>query len=346
MKFYKEINGYQVFTNGRELFTNKRNLPQEIVSAIMKERYHKEGEKEWDASASTLTAPTQQVVLKEIHKDNLIIRDVVDFYWQFLGSVAHQILEDSWHEDMGSVVEIRVYQEVLGQVISGMFDCFAEPEIRDYKTTKVYKMQMGDFYDWECGQNVYAWLLRKDGKKVERLNVFAFLGDWKAGEMYKEDYPPCQIMEIPLKLWTMEEQEVYIKGRVQALIDARSIPKHEDETVEETLSLNFPCSNYEMWNNTKDVCIWKDEAKKATPGSVFKVNKKDSGSEAVAMANAKALLAEKYADKPEYKILTRRSGRTRCLRFCDVAHVCHQNSQLCAEEGLKVPVRLEPKPLF
>jgi hypothetical protein len=336
------ISGVEVFRAGRILFTNKHGLPPEIVRAIMKDRYSDPNERSFDESASTITAPTQQVILTRLHRDNLIIRDVTKFYAAFMGSVAHQVLEDSWHEDMSSTVEQRMYVdfEINGKtvVLSGKLDCFDEPEIRDYKTCKVYKMQKGGFEDWEAGQNTYAYIVRAAGHTVDRLNVWALIGDWKAHEAFKPNYPACQIVKVPLKLWDTESQEAFIHERLQRLADAQRIVDTlgaDGLTAEEGLASRYPCSQHEMWQDLIDVVIMKDGASRATNGTKCETREE-----------CQKIKDEKYADQPEYKVVERYNKRTRCLDWCDVAHVCAQNLRLCKEEGIEPPVRLHGKPIF
>jgi len=314
-----------IFEVGGRRYTNKHSLPPEICRAILKDRYTNTDEESFDESASTLTAPTQMTVLKRRHPDKLKTFDVIDKYWQFRGSVSHQILEDSWHPTMNSVVEERIYADVLGRVVSGKLDCFEEPEIRDYKNCMVYKILLGKkegYEDWEAGQNTYAYLLRLKGKTVERLNVWAFIGDWKKSELAKDpqNYPPASIIKVPLRLWSFAEQEMYVKARVQAILNCEHL---SDEELP-------PCSKKEMWQRLMDVAIYKR-------GSRDRAYRK-----ADTMAEATAIFNEKGLSHTEYEIVERWSGRTRCAEHCDVSEVCAQNRRLSAAEGKPLAADLEP----
>lgn len=317
---------------GGIVYTNKHDLPEEIVRSIMKDRYTDIKEAPFDESTSTLTAPTQQVVLSRRYKGQLIKRDVLHYYHAFLGSIAHQILEDSWNPDSDSIVEERIYVDVdvdgKTVVLSGKLDCFEEPEIRDYKTCKVYKMMKGGFEDWEAGQNIYAYLLRKHGRKVERLNIWAFIGDWKKHERHKINYPKCQVVKVPLTLWSFEQQEEYVKERLARLSQANDCSDVE-------LADKYACSKSEMWQDLSDVAIVKDGAARAT--KVFASDDR---------AGAEALLESKYADKPEYKIVERWTKRTRCLDWCDCAEKCQQNRALLKEEGVEDLDAYFQEPIF
>ena len=132
-----------------ERYTNKHGLPEEVVRAIMKDRYTDPDEEPSDFSATTLVAPIQQTILKRRYPDQHIIRDVVDYFWAFIGSIAHSVLEEAWHESIGSIVEKRLYIEVAGKSVSGKMDCYHNGEIRDYKSTKSYKIMKCFYRDWE-----------------------------------------------------------------------------------------------------------------------------------------------------------------------------------------------------
>jgi len=285
-------------------FTNTNNLPQEIVNAIIKDRYTDENEEPSDYSATSLISPVQQTILKKRYPDNHIIRDVTDYYWAFIGSIAHTVLEEAWRESMGSIVERRIYAEVDNTTISGKIDCYHNGEIRDYKSTKAYKIIKGDYSDWEKQLNIYAYLCSKNGLSVERLRIYAFLLDWKKHEIHKNKYPKCPIVEIPLRLWSQEEQEQYIQNRIMKLKCAETLS-------DDKLAEIYPCSENEMWQDVKDYCIKKAGAQRAT--KVFETEEE-----------AAKYLKELSAD---YFIEKRLTKKTRCLEYCQVSHICKQNNK-------------------
>jgi hypothetical protein len=306
-------------------YTNKHKLKPEVVAAIMKDRYTEEDEESFDESASTLVAPTQQVTLKRQFKGTgkLRIFDVVDSFWSFMGSIAHKVLEEAWHASMsaaGSISEKRLYQKILGIMLSGKSDLYAKPEIRDYKTCKVYKIQKGDYIDWYAQLNVYAWLTRMNGHVVESLRIITLIFDWKKGEVYKKNYPECPVVEIPVPLWTIEEQRAYVTERVTRLLDAKDLTPQQ-------LYEQYPCSKHEMWENVKDYTVMKAGVKKAH--RVF-----DNAIEQVAYYNEKreTLTDEEKAD---YTLVTRYSPRRRCLDHCEASTVCIQNRELLKAEAAK-----------
>jgi hypothetical protein len=308
-------------------YTNKFNWAPELVTAILKDRYTDEDERDFDESASTLTAPTQMIILKRRYPDQLVIEDVSDMFWRFLGSIAHSVLEEAFHAQDngdGSFVEKRLYLDLLGKTISGKLDLYsaARQEVRDYKSTKVYKIIKGDYIEWENGQNIYAYLLRQNDFPVKKLTVIALIFDFKPAEAYKKNYPSSASVQIDLPLWNEARQLAYITERVQRLLTAETLTDTE-------LTEHFPCSDTEMWSDIKDWAIFKQGAQRAT--ACF-----DTEHEALAAFTDKKL---SYAT---HQIVKRMTGRTRCLRFCPVRNICGQNKALLQQEGKSLPEDREP----
>ena len=287
--------------------TNKYNLPEEVCRAIMKDRYTAEEDEEFDFSASTLVAPVQQTVLKHRHKDSLVVRDVTDYFWAFLGSIAHTVLEEAWKKTVNSFVEERLYTTTEGKILSGKLDCYADGQVRDYKSTKAYKIMKGDYTDWEDQLNTYAYLCRVNNIPVQSLMVIALIFDWKEYDKSKKNYPECPIVKIPLRLWSLDEQREHISHKVKQLILGYSLS-------DEDLSTALPCSERDMWQDVKDYAVIKTGASRAT--KVF-----DNEEEATAHLNG-------LKNKEDYTVERRMTGRTRCLKHCPVSNVCQQNKKL------------------
>ena len=299
-------------------YTNRAGLPKEIVQAITKDRYTDPNDQPSDFSASSLVAPIQQTILKRRYPDKQVVPDVMDLFFLFKGSVGHQVLEDAWHESMGSKVEERLYIQVMGKTISGKFDCYQEGEVRDYKFSKVYKYMKGDFADWEKQLNVYAHLLMAAGHKVNQLTVWMFLEDFKRNEAYKKGYPADPIVRVPLRLWGDSERNCYLESRVRALC--------LNETLDDDRLLE--CTDYEMWRGTKDWSIMKKGAKKAT--KCF-----DTEEEALT-----------YKLKDGEVLIRRMTKRVRCLEHCSVRTVCKQHKRLLKEEGVQLGEEQQERPIF
>lgn len=295
------------------VYTNKHKLPMEVVAAILKDRYTVDGEEPSDYSASSLVAPIQQTILKKRYrtKKKLKVFDVTDDFWAFYGSIAHAVLEESWHAAMGSKVEERLYTEIKGKIISGKMDCYHDGEIRDYKTTKIYKVTKGDFKDWEMQQNIYAYLCRVNNWPIKRIKIIALLNDWKAGEKkFKQNYPDCPIKIIPLRVFDQDVMEGWLEDRVANLTIAEQLSDIE-------LARQYPCSNEERWKNYQGTVVMKKGGKKAS----FKAESEDQQADMLACSN---YWEERGLNEDEYDIDVRWSDPKRCMDHCPAATVCQQ----------------------
>lgn len=283
------------------------------MAAITKDRYTDTTEAPSDFSATTLIAPIQQTILKRRYPDKLKIRDVVDDFWAFMGSIAHNVLEEAWHEEMGSKVEERLYMKVLDKSVSGKMDCYANGEIRDYKTCRAYKIVKGDYYEWEKQLNIYAQLCRANGWPVTSLKVIAIVYDWAEREVNKPEYPNCPFVIIPIRLWSEKEIKGYINHRVKSLISAESLSDAQ-------LMQKYPCTDRDMWRDVKDVALLKGDAQRAY--RTFQTEEE-----------AAAFQKEMGKKGLDYDITIRYTERKRCAKWCDAANCCLQNKAMTIAEG-------------
>lgn len=303
---------------GNRLYTNKHKIPVEIVAAILKDRYTVEGEESSDYSASTLVQPIQKTVIERRNrwdgenKDDYALKifDVMDDFFSFMGSVAHQVLEDAWHEKMGGIVEKRLYMDVAGSaVLSGKMDRYVDGLIKDFKNTKVYKIMKGDYTDWATQQNIYAHLCRKNNLPVTQIQIIALLGDWKKVETFKDNYPNCAVQVIPIRVWADEEAGSWIDKRVRSIQSASDLD-------DDILSRQYPCSNAERWKNYQGTAVMKKGGKKAS--FLSKLGQEED------LIACKAYWTEKNLVLDTYEVQVRFSEPKRCLQWCEAATICQQ----------------------
>ena len=75
--------------------------------------------------------------------------------------------------------------------------------------------------EWEEQLNVLNFLCRKNPDKINNISVnsmfiLAILRDWsKLKVMQSDNYPKKQIVKIPIRLWSEEEQEHFIRERIR-----------------------------------------------------------------------------------------------------------------------------------
>jgi len=223
--------------------------------------------------------------------------------WAAVGSAMHNFLEHG--KDDNSVVEQRIHATVDGWHITGAVDLQIinkdSIDIRDYKFTSVWAA-MNEKPDWENQLNVYAWLVEKVKQvEVSSVGIVAFLRDWKGREKEtKENYPESPVVQLPIKLWTMEEREAYIRQRI-ALHSACDFAMETDGELAD-------CTPEEMWEKPT---VWAIKKK----GNVRAKSLYESE------AFAKEALEQLGKD---YEIEVRQGERTRCKSYCPVSAYCQQ----------------------
>lgn len=281
--------------------TNKYGVPETIVRAVQDDEYDK-GDSV--LSVTQLISPPRIVILQGLNKDNLEV-DVVDRMPALLGTAVHKILEKGSKDLPHYHLEERLFAEVEGWKISGAVDVQIDNgdgtwAINDYKVTSVYSVQ-SDKPEWEQQLNLYAYLAYKShGRRVTSLKIVAILRDWmrKQAEL-KPDYPQSQIAVVDIPVWTLEEQEAFIKGRVLLHQAAQKAVDNGEPLVY--------CTDEERWVRGETWALMKEGRKSA-------VKLYDSKEEADGAAAGNGLYVEHRPGSP-----------IRCAgNYCLVAGYCRQ----------------------
>jgi hypothetical protein len=232
--------------------------------------------------------------------------------WSIFGSAVHNVLEKG--ADEHNIVEQRLSTEVDGWVVSGAIDLqHIEKDginIKDYKTTSVWAV-MNDKPEWEQQLNIYGYLVSKNKKQlVKSLQIVAILKDWSKREAErKPDYPQRNVTLVDIPLWTFEEQEAFIKGR---------IAKHSAAEFASETEAELPdCTPQEMWEKPPVWAVMKQGGVRAKSLhdslELAEVAKKESGD--------------------GYEIQERKGDRTRCKDYCLVNKWCKQYQTYLEKQG-------------
>ena len=277
--------------------TNKYNLPQAIINVLERPTYSKG--KAHISATQLLNSPKIVALTRKF--DDELEQDASEMIWAAVGSAMHNFLEHG--KDENSIAEQRIHTEIDGWHITGAIDLQIingdSIDIRDYKFTSVWAA-MNEKPENQL--NVYAWLVEKVKKTpVSSVGIVAFLRDWKEREKeQKENYPEATVIELPIKLWTMEERDAYIRKRI-ALHSACEFALETDGDLPE-------CTPEEMWEKPTTWAIKKKGNVRA-----FKVYETEKhATEALATM-----------DKA-YEIEVRQGERTRCKSYCPVSQYCQQ----------------------
>jgi hypothetical protein len=263
-----------------------------------------------DYSVTTLISPPQITVLKRRYPQ-ANDEDAIDRVWSMFGAIAHTLLEEHGSEE--SLTEQRFYATIDDRVISGAVDHVKDGIITDYKTTSAYKIKQ---------LNMYAYLAKLSGIHIRNLRVIAIIRDWAERDINTPNYPQAPIVEIPLTLWTFQEQDEYIKGRVAML-------KANEEYPDESL---YPCTMEDMWQDPPTYAVMKLGAKRATKICNAEDDLHDYLEEQnlliphATIPNTMEVVESHYVQKRE-------GSRRRCEKYCAVSSKCVQYQRYLEEYG-------------
>ena len=298
--------------------TNRYLLPDTLVRATQKRNDHYD-RGPVNRSATQLVSPPQIDILRKAYFAKME-SDVVDEFWSLLGTAVHHLLEMGATSDM--IVEERLFAEVDGWTISGAID-LQEPykeggqqwvDVSDYKVVSVYMIQKeeGDAaVEWEQQQNIYRWLIEKTkpGWKVRSLNIIAVIRDWQRAKAAADPlYPSAPIIRIHVPLWSFEDAENFIRGRVHLHREAEMLHGIEGDLPE--------CSAEERWE-------------RGARWNVIKKGGKRSYKSCRSEEEAEAILSTLEGN---YEIIHKPGKAFRCEgNFCRVAEWCHQYKRMKGE---------------
>ena len=280
-------------------YTNKHDLPDPVVRALTS---YDKGQSVEGLRVTTLIDSPRISELRKQYSGHLT-EDVSDLMWRVLGTAIHEVFEKA--ASNAYVSEERLSYTIDDTLISGaidyQFETDGEVDLKDYKYTSTYKITFGDHSDWEKQLNVYAYLIRRVKKfTVRSASAIAILRDWRQAEAdRKSDYPQSSITEVPIQLWSDDEQDTYVSERVRLHNMARLGAEFDD----------LPeCSDEERWAKPAKYAVMKGENKRAL--RVFNTE-----------GEAKA-----YAEKDSTRhVEVRPATYTRCANnYCKVSNFCTQ----------------------
>ena len=290
--------------------TNKSNLPKVIERAVINDPYDSSGS---NISTTRLIAPPRIRVL-EMRNWDLIEDDVSNRIFSLLGQSVHHILERS--KLKVDLAERRLFYKddkiTNGWTLSGQFDLLSrQGDLTDFKVTSAWAALdalTNGKDEWENQLNVLDFLCRKNQKtltrykkevKVKSLNIMAILRDWsKLKVMQSDNYPRKQVVMIPIRRWSEEEQENYVQARIKL---------HQDAEKLDQLPL---CTAKERWRKEDSYALMLDNRK--TAKRVLPTREEMD----------KYMTEHKYVEGQGCKVVFRAGEDVRCQHYCSVNQFC------------------------
>ena len=225
------------------------------------------------------------------HWDNLEV-DISEFLNTTYGDAIHDYFarKGSWKGDK----EQEVSAVIEGTNITGHFDVLTDGVLRDYKTTGVGYLRIGDNVEkWTQQLNIYAYLIGTYGVKVNKLEINVLYRNWTKMKLGTKDYPEIPYEKLKLPLWSTEMQLSFIKERLDY--------HHMNPT---------SCSDKERWKKDDIWGVWSTEAAFKKKGG--RTLKNFSSEEA---ANKWSRVGDRYI---EHRVGT----YLKCDKYCFCKQVC------------------------
>ena len=235
-------------------FTNNQELPLELHKFLTYNDYAMGGER-FNISATKLMDSPQIAGFWKSHGKE-VVEDSATRLYSSMGSGIHGRYEQANASNAEVLMEKRFLREfshpVAGEeplVLSGQIDSynFRTKTLADLKNVSAWKLVKKDYSSFEKQLNIGAYLMGRNGFEIEKLQIYALVRDWSRARQSERDYPmqPIEIIDIPL--WSEEEQEEYIRERLEL---------HFGEGPKE-------CSDEERWKRASSFAVKKKSAKRA-----------------------------------------------------------------------------------
>ena len=243
----------------------------------------------------------------EMEKQGVQYKNVADYLLSVLDAEFKGVISDRYLFDTHMHVEIEGTQ--IATVIS-LYDK-EEQTMYNYKLTSVWSYVYPESRKkWDAHENCNAYILQQHGYPVKKAVIVAIFRDWsKRNANVNKDYPPQQIMEIPITLYGDAALAEYLKNRVYLHKQA------DNGNVVE-------CDGKDRWATSEEYAIKAPKAKKGT-GPIEYTKK------ALRVFDNKKLADDFIRDnnhKYDNKLLLepRLGENRRCEEYCPVREVCPQ----------------------
>ncbi|MDO9578281.1 MAG: hypothetical protein Q7J16_10385 [Candidatus Cloacimonadales bacterium] len=284
--------------------TNDNQIPIPIYRAICQNWYSGAGVDHF-CSVTDLIKPPKLFVLEKRHQAELQ-REASDLIWSLMGSAMHKVLEKS--ETNNSLNEERLFCELNGKIISGGIDLYEDGVISDFKFTSVWSfIYASGKREWEEQLNLYAYLYQTAGFEVKKLQIIAIFRDWSASKCKFEKSYPDQVEIIPIRKWSTDQCEHFIRQKLFQLEMALRVP---DDAIQE-------CSQKDRWQDDDVFAVMKKGNKRAVK---------------LCQSEKQALMfIDSNKDKAKLSIELRKSIPRRCEDYCPVNLYCHYYRELHPE---------------
>ena len=286
--------------------TNKHNLPLVLIDWI--ENSNKQRQLQVDQGDFTVTQllsnPKEQYLLSR--NPNIEI-DASQFISVLSGEAWHAgIAANSTNRRFnGALVEKRFSIKYHGWKITGQPDVIDGDYLMDYKESTVGRFAKGVPQEYENQLNFYHYILSSNGKHPKFMGIWVKYKDYMPSRAGTNHYPDAAMQYFPVQIWDYDEQDAFIKSRIEA---------HVGNLNSQLDKMDMPqCTDEERWYSNEVHAVMKKGGKR----SLHNAATHEDAQAWIDGANTRV--------KKDQLTIERRPGVYRkCENYCFAKSVCDQ----------------------
>ena len=286
--------------------TNKHNLPLVLIDWI--ENSNKQRQLQVDQGDFTVTQllsnPKEQYLLS---RNPDIEVDASQFISVLSGEAWHAgIAANSTNRRFnGALVEKRFSIKYHGWKITGQPDVIDGDYLMDYKESTVGRFAKGVPQEYENQLNFYHYILSSNGKHPKFMGIWVKYKDYMPSRAGTNHYPDAAMEYFPVQIWDYDEQDAFIKSRIEA---------HVGNLNSQLDKMDMPqCTDEERWYSNEVHAVMKKGGKR----SLHNAATQEDAQAWIDGANTRV--------KKDQLTIERRPGVYRkCENYCFAKSVCDQ----------------------
>lgn len=285
------------------IFTNNLNLPPMLERALKTDNYSKNTK----YSVTQLLKSDRSIILEQRHPD--YHTDVSENLWRFLGHAVHHFLESG--EGSNDLTEERIaYTTACGADVSGQLDHYDGKTLTltDFKITTKYKVLREDYDDYQKQLSILAWLLKRAGFEVKKIQNILILRDWNRQDERKIPNAIAVVEHELLTTISGLSVKEWVDRRVELIERAQKLP--DDDLPE--------CSENYRWATDDEYKVYWNESTAENPRSKKNFDNRDD-----AEAYARELEA-KDNGKKTYRVELVSGEKFKRCGYCNASEFCSQ----------------------
>ena len=286
--------------------TNKHDLPLVLIDWI--ENSNKQRQLQVDQGDFTVTQllsnPKEQYLLS---RNPDIEVDASQFISVLSGEAWHAgIAANSTNRRFnGALVEKRFSIKYHGWKITGQPDVIDGDYLMDYKESTVGRFAKGVPQEYENQLNFYHYILSSNGKHPKFMGIWVKYKDYMPSRAGTNHYPDAAMQYFPVQIWDYDEQDAFIKSRIEA---------HVGNLNSQLDKMDMPqCTDEERWYSNEVHAVMKKGGKR----SLHNAATHDDAQAWIDGANTRV-------KKDQLTIELRPGVYRKCENYCFAKSVCDQ----------------------